>query len=312
MTSDILNNEEIDAFTNNNIVEGALKSYDFSSQEKITRGRYPTLDIIYERFIRTFKIALVNFLHTDMVVEIENIHACKFNEYQQTLSNPIALNFLNIQPLKGVGLITVEFELLYNLVETYFGGALSQNKNTLREFTPFENRMNTLLLNKFIEHLTQAWSPVVALDFKIKNFETNPMLTTQYSPNEMMLLTCFKLKWAAGEGKVHFVLPYNIFEPIKSVIGTGFKSDREDLNNNWQKSITKELLTVAVDIGVIPATASINVKKLSMIKVGDIIPISMSENCIVTLNDIPVYTAKFGEFNGKYGIKIKDMVSNQG
>ncbi len=310
--SDVLNNEEINAITSESATDASLKSYDFSSQEKITRGRYPTLDIIYERFIRTFKISLVSFLHTDMVVEIENIFACKFIEYQQTLSNPIALNFLNIQPLKGVGLITVDFELLYHLVETYFGGGLSINKNTLREFTPFENRMNTLLLNKFIEHLTQAWAPVVALDFKFKNLETNPMLTTQYAPNEMMLLTCFKLKWSAGEGKVHFILPYNIFEPIKSVIGTGLKSEKEDLNHNWQKSITKELLTVEVEVGVIPATATINVKDLSMIKIGDIIPISMNENCIVTLNDIPVYTAKFGEFNGKYGIKIKDMVSNQG
>jgi flagellar motor switch protein FliM len=312
MTDEILNNEEINAFTNESNLDSSLKSYDFSSQEKITRGRYPTLDIIYERFIRTFKISLVNFLHADIVVEIENIFACKFLEYQQTLSNPIALNFLTVQPLKGVGLVTVDFELLYNLVETYFGGALSPNKNASREFTPFENRMNVMLLNKMIEHLTQAWTPIIALDFKVKSFETNPMLTTQYAPNEMMLLTCFKLKWATGEGKIHFILPYNVFEPIKSVIGTGFKSDREDLNHNWQKSMTKELLDAEVEIGAIPATASINVKELAKIKPGDIVPISMNENCLVTVNNVVVYTAKFGEFNGKYGLKIKSMILNQG
>ena len=310
MTSDVLNNEEIDALTNESSSEDSLKSYDFSSQEKITRGRYPTLDIIYERFIRTFKIALVNFLHTDMIVEIENIYACKFTEYQQTLSNPVAMNFLNVQPLKGVGLITADFELLYNLVETYFGGGLSSNKNITRDFTPFENRMNGLLMNILMEHLSQAWAPVVAIDFKIKSFESNPMLTTQYAPSEMMLFTCFKLKWATGEGKVHFILPYKLFEPIKSVIGTGFKSDREDLNHNWQKSITKEIVDVELEISAIPATAIISVQALSQIKAGDIIPISMNENCVVTINDIPVYTGKFGEFNGKYGLKIKNTLSS--
>lgn len=310
MTSDVLNNEEIDALTNESAGEDSLKSYDFSSQEKITRGRYPTLDIIYERFIRTFKIALVNFLHTDMVVEIESIYACKFLEYQQALSNPVAMNFLNVQPLKGVGLLTADFELLYNLVETYFGGGSNANKNALRDFTPFENRMNSLLMNILIEHLSQAWSPVVPLDLKLKSFETNPMLTTQYAPSEMMLLTCFKLKWATGEGKVHFILPYKLFEPIKSVIGTGFKSDREDLNQSWQKSITKEIIDVELEIGAIPATATISVQALSMIKSGDIIPIFMHENCVVTINDIPVYAGKFGEFNGKYGLKIKNILSN--
>lgn len=310
MTSDVLNNEEIDALTNESAADDSLRSYDFSSQEKITRGRYPTLDIIYERFIRTFKIALVNFLHTDIVVEIENIYACKFIEYQQTLSNPVAMNFLNVQPLKGVGLITLDFDLLFTLVETYFGGGLTSNKNVSRDFTPFESRMNTLLMTILLEHLSQAWSPVVPLDFKIKNFETNPMLTTQYAPSEMMLLTCFKLKWATGEGKVHFILPYKLFEPIKSVIGTGFKSDREDLNHNWQKSITKEIIDVELEISAIPATATISMQALSQIKPGDIIPISMSENCIVTINDIPVYAGKFGEFNGKYGLKIKSILSN--
>lgn len=309
MTSDVLNNEEIDALTNESAGEDSLKSYDFSSQEKITRGRYPTLDIIYERFIRTFKIALVNFLHTDIVVELENIYACKFIEYQQALSNPVAMNFLNIQPLKGIGLITINFDLLFNLVETYFGGSLSSNKNLSRDFTPFESRMNTLLMNILIEHLSQAWSPVVPLDFKIKSFETNPMLTTQYAPSEMMLLTCFKLKWATGEGKIHFILPYKLFEPIKSVIGSGFKSDRDDLNHNWQKSITKEIIDVELEISAIPATATISVQALSQIKPGDIIPISMNENCVITVNDIPVYMGKFGEFNGKYGLKIKNILS---
>ena len=88
MASEILNNEEIRAFTSEANLDQSLKSYDFSSQEKITRGRYPTLDIIYERFIRTFKIALVGFLHNDIVVEIESIFTCKFIEFQQTLSNP--------------------------------------------------------------------------------------------------------------------------------------------------------------------------------------------------------------------------------
>lgn len=310
MTSDVLNNDEIDALTNESSAEDSLKSYDFSSQEKITRGRYPTLDLIYERFIRTFKIALVNFLHADVCVEIENIYACKFIEYQQTLSSPVAMNFLNVQPLKGVGLITADFELLYSLVETYFGGCSNSNKNLSRDFTPFENRMNGLLMNILIEHLSQAWNPIVALDFKIKSFETNPMLTTQYTPSEMMLLTCFKLKWATGEGKVHFILPYKIFEPIKSVIGTGFKSDREDLNHNWKKSITKEIVDIELEISAIPATATISVQALSNIKSGDIIPISMNENCVVTINDIPVYSGKFGEFNGKYGLKIKNILSS--
>ena len=313
MNTNILNNEEINAFINeSNNTDGPLKSYDFSSQEKITRGRYPTLDIIYERFIRTFKISLVSFLHIDMIVEIESIYSCKFIDYQRSLPNPVALNFITVNPLKGVGLITVDFELLYSLVETYFGGGSSLNKNTHREFTPFESRMNTLLLNKIIEHLKKAWTPIVEIDFKFKNFETNPMLTTQYTPNEMMLLTCFKLKWATGEGKINFILPYNIFEPIKSVIGSGFKSEREDHNHNWQKAVTKELLDVELEISAIPAIAVLSVKELSMIKIGDIVPISMSENCIVTVNDIATYTAKFGEFNGKYGLKIKDIVFNQG
>jgi flagellar motor switch protein FliM len=41
-------------------------------------------------------------------------------------------------------------------------------------------------------------------------------------------------------------------------------------------------------------------------KKGDLIYFDMPEYVDVLVNGIYTYKAKFGEFNGKYGLKIKD------
>ena len=39
-----------------------IQTYDLTNQDRVIRGRMPILDIIYERFIRSFRVSLSNSL----------------------------------------------------------------------------------------------------------------------------------------------------------------------------------------------------------------------------------------------------------
>jgi len=72
MTTDLLSQDEIDALlhgVDSGAVDvepppspGEARTYDFATQERIIRGRLPTLEMINERFARTWRIGLFNLL----------------------------------------------------------------------------------------------------------------------------------------------------------------------------------------------------------------------------------------------------------
>lgn len=97
--SDLLTQDEIDALLHGvDDVEddedsgsdsgAGVISFDFSSQDRIVRGRMPTLELINERFARHMRISLFNMLRKTAEVSINGVQMIKFGEYQNTLYVP--------------------------------------------------------------------------------------------------------------------------------------------------------------------------------------------------------------------------------
>ncbi|MFA0230924.1 flagellar motor switch protein FliM, partial [Vibrio sp. 10N.261.45.A7] len=156
--TDLLSQDEIDALLHGvddvEEVEDVLETendnavnFDFSSQDRIVRGRMPTLELINERFARHMRISLFNMLRKTAEVSINGVQMMKFGEYQNTLYVPTSLNMVRFRPLKGTALITMEARLVFILVENFFGGdGRFHAKIEGREFTPTERRIIQLLL----------------------------------------------------------------------------------------------------------------------------------------------------------------------
>jgi flagellar motor switch protein FliM len=156
--SDLLSQDEIDALLHGVddveedeveevINDGSAMEYDFSSQDRIVRGRMPTLEIVNERFARHMRVSLFNMMRRSAEVSINGIQMIKFGEYIHTLFVPTSLNMVRFRPLKGTGLITMEARLVFIMVDNFFGGdGRYHAKIEGREFTPTERRIIQMLL----------------------------------------------------------------------------------------------------------------------------------------------------------------------
>lgn len=122
MMSDLLSQDEIDALlhgVDSGAIEteeppvdpGVARPYDFSTQDRIIRGRLPTLEMINERFVRTWRIGLFNLLRRSSELSVRGIEMIKFGEYIHSLYVPTNLNLIKFKPLRGVGLIVFELRL---------------------------------------------------------------------------------------------------------------------------------------------------------------------------------------------------------
>ena len=320
--SDLLSQDEIDALLHgvddveeDEIIEdfsasgGDTADYDFSSQDRIVRGRMPTLEMVNERFARHMRISLFNMMRRSAEVSINGIQMLKFGEYVHTLFVPTSLNMVRFRPLKGTALITMEARLVFILVDNFFGGdGRYHAKIEGREFTPTERRIIQMLLKLIFEDYKEAWSPVMDVSFEYLDSEVNPAMANIVSPTEVVVISSFHIELDGGGGDFHVALPYSMLEPIRELLDAGVQSDKEDTDMRWSKALRDEIMDVPVEISTKFLEVDLSLQKIMDLKAGDIIPIEMPENITVLVENLPTFRAKLGRSRENVALKIESKI----
>lgn len=315
-TADLLSQEEIDALlhgvddgeieteTDEPLDHSVARVYDFTSQERIVRGRMPTLEMINERFARYFRISLFNFLRRSAEISVSGIQVQKFSEYIQSLYVPTNLNVVKFSPLRGRALIVMEPRLVFTAVDNFFGGAGQfYSKVEGREFTPTEMRVIRMLIDMIFKDLDEAWKPVMALNFEYMTSEVNPQFANIVSPSEIVVISTVHVELEGGGGDIHVVMPYSMVEPIRELLDQVI-SDRGETDGRWQGSLRKSLMNVTVTLDSVLAVKKVTVKDVLHLKKGDVIPIEIPEFVRLRAQSMPVFEGKVGLSDGNYAIQI--------
>ncbi|EMC9389796.1 flagellar motor switch protein FliM [Vibrio parahaemolyticus] len=318
--TDLLSQDEIDALLHgvddvddideplDNDTEGAV-SFDFSSQDRIVRGRMPTLELINERFARHMRISLFNMLRKTAEVSINGVQMMKFGEYQNTLYVPTSLNMVRFRPLKGTALITMEARLVFILVENFFGGdGRFHAKIEGREFTPTERRIIQLLLKIVFEDYKEAWSPVMGVEFEYLDSEVNPSMANIVSPTEVIVVSSFHIEVDGGGGDFHVVMPYSMVEPIRELLDAGVQSDKMETDVRWSSALREEIMDCPVNFLVNLLEKDISLRDLMELQPGDIIPIEMPEHATMFIEDLPTYRVKMGRSEDKLAVQVSQEI----
>ena len=182
-----VNSGDVDTNDTDNADDGEARRYDFASQDRIVRGRMPTLEMINERFARYFRINLFNMLRRSAEISIGGVQMLKFSEYVHSLFVPTSLNLVKVKPLRGTALFVIDPKLVFILVDNYFGGeGKYHTKIEGREFTPTEMRVIEMLLELAFKDLREAWSPIMQINFEYMNSEVNPQFANIVSPSDLL------------------------------------------------------------------------------------------------------------------------------
>ena len=318
--TDLLSQDEIDALLHGvddvEEVEDVLETendsavnFDFSSQDRIVRGRMPTLELINERFARHMRISLFNMLRKTAEVSINGVQMMKFGEYQNTLYVPTSLNMVRFRPLKGTALITMEARLVFILVENFFGGdGRFHAKIEGREFTPTERRIIQLLLKIVFEDYKEAWSPVMGVEFEYLDSEVNPSMANIVSPTEVIVVSSFHIEVDGGGGDFHVVMPYSMVEPIRELLDAGVQSDKMETDVRWSTALRDEIMDVPVNFRVNLLEQDISLRDLMELRPGDVIPMNMPEHATMFVEELPTYRVKMGRAGEKLAVQISEKI----
>ena len=314
VTDDILSQEEIDALLHgvddgdinieSDIVQGDFSDYDLTSQDRIIRGRMPTLELINERFARHTRVSLFNMLRRSAEVSIGGVQVQKFGEYIQTLYVPTSLNMVRMQPLRGMALFVFEAKLVFKLVDNFFGGDGHHAKVDGREFTPTELRVVQMLLDQAFKDLEEAWKPLFDINFDCIGSEVNPAMANIVSPSEAVIVSSFHIDLDGGGGDMHITMPYSMIGPIKDVLDSGMTGDVDEVDERWLKALRRDILRASVDLECTVVEKKMSLREIIDLKKGDVIPVDIPEDLVLRANGVPIYKTRMGTSRGHLGLEI--------
>ncbi|ABM00496.1 MULTISPECIES: flagellar motor switch protein FliM [Shewanella] len=316
--TDLLSQDEIDALLHgvDDVEEeevseagASARSYDFSSQDRIVRGRMPTLEIVNERFARHLRISMFNMMRRAAEVSINGVQMLKFGEYVHTLFVPTSLNMVRFQPLKGTALITMEARLVFILVDNFFGGdGRFHAKIEGREFTPTERRIVQLLLKIIFEDYKDAWAPVMDVEFDYLDSEVNPAMANIVSPTEVVVVNSFHIEVDGGGGDFHITMPYSMIEPIRELLDAGVQSDKQDTDMRWSQALKDEIMDVEVGFEATVVEHQISLRDVMEMQAGDVIPVELPEYVLMKIEELPTYRCKLGKSREQLALKICEKI----
>jgi flagellar motor switch protein FliM len=317
--NDLLSQDEIDALlhgvssdeieTHDDADNEEARAYDFSSQDRIVRGRMPTLEMINERYARLFRISLFNLLRRSAEIAVGGVQMLKFSEYVHSLFVPTSLNMVRVHPLRGTALFVLDPKFVFTIVDNYFGGdGRYHTKVEGREFTPTENRIIQLILERAFVDLKEAWAPVYDIDFEFSNAEVNPQFANIVSPTEVVVVTIFHVELEGGGGDFHVTMPYSMLEPIREVLDAGVQSDVDETDERWICALRDEIEQAEVGLTCRLAETQLNLREIMHLKAGDIIPIEMPEQATICAAGVPVLRGNFGTSRGNNAVKVVEQV----
>lgn len=318
--NDLLSQDEIDALLHGvdsgevdtkdtRPARGEAVSFDFATQDRIVRGRMPTLEMINERFARYLRNSVFSLLRRTPEVSVRGIEMMKFSEYAHSLFVPTSLNLVKVTPLRGTALVVLDPRLVFSLIDNFFGGdGRYPAKIEGREFTATEQKVISLLLERVFNNLVEAWNPVHKLAFERIGAEVNPHFANIVSPTEVVVVSKFHIELDGGGGELHVTLPYSMLEPLRELLDAGVQSDRVEHDERWTQTLREELEDADVEMKAILARRTVPLRDLVNARPGDVLFIDLPEHISVLVEDVPVFEGGFGKTRGMNAVRIEKIL----
>lgn len=315
---DILDQDEIDSLlggpskeeptpTRETDEPGEPQHYDFTSQERVVRGRMPTLETISERFARNLRASFHHMTRSEAETTFTGITIQKHSDYLRSLYVPTALNIVKMRPLRGVSSIIFDAKLVFSLVEIFFGGeGKYYTRIEGRDFTPTEERIITILLERCFEDLEDAWSSIKKLKLSKAGFEVNPAMANVISSAEVLIISKFKVELETGSGEVHVSIPYSTIEPIRELLDSAIRTEQSDSDERWMNALREEVLDAPVRLSSMLAERKMSLRTLKQLKKGDVFHIDIPDELKLQANGMPIFQCKLGEHEGRVALQITD------
>jgi flagellar motor switch protein FliM len=317
MSNEFLTQDEVDALLKGvsgddddeqqpAVEPGGVRAYNLATQERIVRGRMPTLEVINERFARLLRIGLFNFVRRSPEISVGPVRVIKYSEFIRNLAVPTNINITQLKPLRGNALFVIEPTLVFLVVDNLFGGdGRFHARVEGRDFTQTEHRIIRKILQVIVDDYQTAWKNIYPLTFDFVRSEMHTQFANIATPSEVVVVTTFNVDLGTGNVAFHICIPYAALEPIRDLIYSTMQGDHTEPDKRWVRMLSKQVQNAEVELCTALLETELTVEALLRLKVGDVIAVDVPATVQATVDGIPIFDCTYGTRNGQYAIRIE-------
>jgi flagellar motor switch protein FliM len=287
-------------------------AYDFSSQDRIIRGRMPTLEGINDFFARSLRNPLTLILRKSLEITPHKLVLMKYGEFTRTLPLPCSIHVFKMTPLRGTGLLLLDPKLVFSFVDILLGGTGRMNfRIEGRDFTAIESKLIMKVVNIIFSELEKVWSSVHPLSFQYLRSEFNSQFASIVPPTDLVLTMPFDVELEQVNGLITLCIPYAALEPIKAKLYSGFQTDPLEFDQTWIQRFVEQLKTAEVEVVVELGKVLVNTQRLLQLKEGDILTLEkdVSEPLTAKIQEVPKFLGKAGMYGSSKAFQIEEKVN---
>ena len=322
MSNQVLSQDEVDALLQGitgesqktdeeKVAAGGTRDYDLANQERIVRGRMPTMEIVNERFARNIRIGLFNLIRKNPEVSINGIKVQKYSDFLRDIVVPTNFNIMSVRPLRGSGLVVCEPTLVFGVIDSLFGGnGKFQTRIEGRDFSPTEQRIIQRLVDVITAEYKKAWQGIYPLELEYQRSEMLAQFANIASPSEVVVATSFTLEIGDNSGTIHFCIPYATLEPIRDILYSTAQGDSNEPDRRWVKLLKEQIQPAEVELVATLAEAPATVAQLLALEPGDFFELELKPIIQAKVSGVPLFDCHYGLSNGKYALKVDQLLTH--
>jgi flagellar motor switch protein FliM len=293
--------------------ESDVVTYDLASQDRIIRGRMPTLEMTNEKFARMFRATLTSLLRKVTTVTATSTSMIKFGEYLKSIPVPTSMHLFKLEPLRGTALIIVESKIIFMLVDIIFGGS---GKNAFkiegREFTAIETSIIKKVIFCALGDIEKAWQAIVDFKVSYQRSEINPQFVQLVPPTDVVIVSNFEIEIEYSTGTISICIPYSTLEPVRDRLQAGYQSEQLEVDKTWINRFRSSLYASKIDLMARLGSTEINAGEVRSLKKGDVIPLtqSVTDPIDVYIEGVIKFRGRPVIYKGSQAVQVSHIISN--
>lgn len=283
------------------------KKFDIANQERIIRGRMPTMELIHDRFARQFRTSVAKFLGRTCFANVGGIEMMKFGLFMKKLPLPSSLHIFRMPPLSGYALMVVSSPLVFGIVDSLFGGSgQGRVKIEGREYTPIETRLIGKVVMMALDVLKDAWAPIHPVDFVYVRSEFNPLAIAIVPPTDVVIIVTIEVELEQESTTLTLCTPYSTIEPLRGKLATGFQSTRLEVDTGVVERMEMNIKQTITNASVQLATGKIKTRDFLNLQVGDVVTLDTNptDEAMVLVEGTPKFYGYVGSYRGNKAARI--------
>jgi flagellar motor switch protein FliM len=280
------------------IVDSTVVSYE----------RLPMLEIVFDRLVRTLTTSLRGFFSDNVEVSLDDVTSVRFGDYVSSLPLPTILSVFKAEPWENYGLITIDSDLIYLVMDVLLGGrrGLSSFRIEGRPYTTVEVNLVKRLLDLVLSEAEQAFQPLSPVRFLAERVETNPRFASITRPANAAILIALAIDLEGRGGRVELLLPYATIEPIRELLLQSYMGEKLGRDHIWEGHLASEIWQSRLDVTAVLHQTEMPLNRVLDLKVGDTLLFDVRGDPMVSIRcgDMPISEGRIGRLGDNMAIQL--------